>query len=232
MSIVDTSSAPTTGRERAKQARVQRALDAARSILRREGVEGLQIRSIADEAGLAVRTLYNQFSGGKLDVLMALMSQELDDLAQALEQLHLDDGIEISRAVITVSIDRFRKSEDVMRPLMSLTYGTTDEQTAYLGNKARQLQERAVAKAIEDGQLRAIMPPRVLGHFILDAYANAGHRWARGALDHEGFEAQALNAWACLLLGLAEGDTRTRLEAEIAALAPRVEQQVERRRNI
>ncbi len=34
------------------------------------------------------------------------------------------------------------------------------------------------------------------------------------------------------LLGLAEGDTRTRLEAEIAALAPRVEQLVDRRRNI
>lgn len=213
-------------REQAKRERVQRALSAARAILQRDGVDGLQIRSIADEAGLAVRTLYNQFGGGKRDVLLALMSQELDELARDLDALHLDDGIEMSRAVITVSIKRFHRSEDVMRPLMSLTYGTTDEGTALLGHQARQLQERAVSKAIEDGQLRDIAHPRVLSHFILDAYSNAGHRWARQSIGHQGFEAQALHAWACLLLGLAQGETKERLEAEIARLSTRVNELV------
>ena len=207
-------------RESAKQERVQRALDAARQILRRDGVDGLQIRTIADEAGLAVRTLYNQFGGGKSDVLLALMSQEMDELAAELDALQLDDGIDMSRAVITVSIARFRASQDVMRPLMALTYSTSDKGTAMLANQARGLQERAVARAIENGQLSDLVPVRVLAHLILDAYANAGHRWARGSLDHKGFETQALHTWSCLLLGLALGETRSRFEREIKRLTP------------
>ncbi len=207
-------------RESAKQERIQRALDAARAILRRDGVDGLQIRTIAEEAGLAVRTLYNQFSGGKSDVLLRLMSQELDELAQDLDALQLDDGIEMSRAIITVSIARFRVSEDVMRPLMALTYSTSDKGTAMLANQARGLQERAIARAVEDRQLSDLVPVRVLAHLILDAYANAGHRWARGSLDHKGFETQALHTWSCLLLGIAQGKTRDRFEQEIKRLTP------------
>jgi len=209
-------------RETAKRKRVEQALGAARQILKRDGVDGLQIRSIAAEAGLAYRTLYNQFSGGKSDVLLALMSQELDELSNELDALKLDDGIELSRAIITVSIARFQRNEDVMRPLMTLTYATSDEGTAMLANQARALQEKAMSMAIESGQLDDLVPAAVLAHLILDAYANAGHRWARGAVDHEGFEAQALHTWACLLLGLANAATRERLLAEIKTLAPKM----------
>ncbi|MEO0963165.1 MAG: TetR/AcrR family transcriptional regulator [Pseudomonadota bacterium] len=213
-------------RELAKQERVDRALNAARAILRRDGLDGLQIRSIADEAGLAVRTLYNQFGGGKSDVLLALMSQELNELSAELDALKLDDGIEMSRAIITVSIERFRASEDMMRPLMALTYASSDKGTTMLANQARGLQEFAIAKAIRQRQLDDLVPATVLAHLVLDAYSNAGHRWARGSIDHEGFEAQALHTWSCLLLGLAKGETRTRMEAEIQRLAPRMQELV------
>lgn len=210
-------------RELAKQERVDRALNAARDILLRDGIEGLQIRTIAEEAGLAVRTLYNQFGGGKSDFLLALMSRELDELSAELDALQLDDGMGMSRAIITISIERFRLSQDVMRPLMALTYASSDKGTAMLANQARGLQERAIAKAVEQHQLSNLVPVTVLAHLILDAYSNAGHRWARGSLDHNGFETQALHTWSCLLLGLAKGDARTRLEAEIRRLAPRMQ---------
>ncbi|MCG8592010.1 MAG: TetR/AcrR family transcriptional regulator [Proteobacteria bacterium] len=217
-------------RERGKQRRAERALQAARRILVEEGVEGLQMRALADRAELSVRTLYNHF-GSKAEVMTALGARALDELAAELAALAIDDGLALSRAIITVSIARFHADRELMRPLMAANYsGAAAEGGSLLIEQARGLQEVALEAAIEARQLTRDVPPRQLAHQILCSYNQAALSWAQGQIGHRAFETQALHAWACLLLGFARGPVRTTLLAELAALEPRMTSLVERHR--
>lgn len=204
-------------RERGKQRRVERALAAAREILIEEGIGGLQMRALAERAELSVRTLYNQF-GSKAEVVTALASRALDELATELEGLALEDGLDLSRAVISVSIARFHAERELLRPLWAATYfGGAAEGAALLHAQARALQEHALGRAMAARQLEETVPARHLAHQVLASYNQAAIRWAAGDIDHRAFETQAVHAWACLLLGLARGPARVRLLEEIAA---------------
>jgi AcrR family transcriptional regulator len=208
-------------RERGKARRVQRALAAAREILAAEGAEGLQMRALAERAELSVRTLYNHF-GGKADVVTALVSQCLDELAAELEALAIEgDGLARSRAIITVSVARFHADRELMRPLLAASIsGAAAEGGALLTEQARSLQEHALETAMRSRQLARTLPARHLAHQVLSAYNQAAFSWACRDLGHRAFETQALHAWACLLLGFARGATRTVLLEDLEMLEP------------
>ncbi len=205
-------------RERGKQRRLERTLEAARAILAEEGGEGLQMRAIAERAELSVRTVYNQF-GSKSDVLEALVSRMLSELQEELERLAIDDGIDRSRAIITVSIARFHRERDVLRPLFAASQPGMDHPSGgRVTEQARRLQQHAIEDAVAARQLSDLAVPRQLGHQVLMAYNTAASAWAIGRFGHREFETHALHAWACLLLGFARGATRARLVAELEAL--------------
>lgn len=216
-------------RERGKRRRVERALQAARRILVEEGAEGLQMRAVAERAELSVRTLYNQF-GSKAEVVTALASRALDELAAELEALAIeDDGLALSRAIITVSVARFHADRELMRPLLAAGYsGAAAEGGALLFQQARALQENALEAAMRARQLGRTVAARHLAHQVLSAYNQAALSWACRDLDHRAFEAQALHAWACLLLGFARGPARARLLDDLAELEQAMERSLTR----
>lgn len=215
-------------RERGKRRRIGRALDAAREIIVSDGVEGLQMRELGRRAELSVRTLYNHF-GSKHEVLAALTSRALDELAAELEPLARErDGLALSRAIITVSIARFYRDRALLRPLLAASYAAPpSEARAGVYRQARGLQEAALESAVAARLLQRTVEPRHLAHQVLAAYNQAALSWARGDYDHRAFETEALYAWACLLLGFARGPARARLLAELEALEPRMAKLVE-----
>ncbi len=210
-------------RERGKQRRRQRVLDAARRSVVRDGVEALRMRALAEQAELSSRTLYNLF-GSKAEVLAALTFEALDALAQELGPLSGGDPIARSRSVITLSIERFHAKRQLYRPLLAAAYrGLGGPSGAAVLGEARRLQREALEEAQQRRQLRTNVAPDLVAHHVLGAYNHAAAAWSRGELDHEEFRTQAVHAWACLLLGVATPSTRERLLRELEELSPAME---------
>lgn len=210
-------------RERNVAARRQRILDAARRILLRDGLAGLSMRKLADEADLAVKTLYNLW-GGRGSILAALVEDAMDRMDGALErEAPLDDPLERCRAVVTVSIREIVEDEAVFRPMVIASQENRagdDARQRDSTTRATRMQAVAIRAAIEQGLLRDLLDPEQLGRQIHHGYEMALLRWASGDLDEEGFRARALYGLYVALLGVASDAVRPSIEAELRRLEP------------
>jgi TetR/AcrR family transcriptional regulator, cholesterol catabolism regulator len=75
--------APGGTRARGQHARRSRIIQAAAALASRGGVEEMQMRKVADRAGVALGTLYRYFPS-KMDLVVAVVSEELDLLEGSL----------------------------------------------------------------------------------------------------------------------------------------------------
>jgi len=203
------------------EARRQRILEAARTLIARGGVQALSMRKLALEAGVSVTTLYNLF-GVRNAILAALVHDAIDRIDQILEdEAPLDDPIERCRAVITVSVRYIGDQEAVFRPMVLTLY-----QGLLLGGierpdtseRAAHMQQVAIEKAIAEGLLRDTLDPGVLASQIYHGYDLACCQWAYGLIDTAGFRARALYGLYVALLAVATDQIRPMLEGELGKL--------------
>ncbi len=85
-------------RERQKADRLRRILAAASSRFRALGYEAARIEDIAEEAGVSAGTVYNYF-GNKGDVLVAIVSLEVEEILAEGAALVSDPAPDVARAV-------------------------------------------------------------------------------------------------------------------------------------
>jgi TetR/AcrR family transcriptional regulator, cholesterol catabolism regulator len=74
-----------TGRSRSQLQRRKRILQAAAALASRGGVEAMQMRTVAERAGVALGTLYRYFPS-KMDLVVAVVNEELDTLEASLDR--------------------------------------------------------------------------------------------------------------------------------------------------
>jgi TetR/AcrR family transcriptional regulator, cholesterol catabolism regulator len=86
------------GRSRSQHQRRKRILQAAAALASRGGVEAMQMRTVAERAGVALGTLYRYFPS-KMDLVVAVVSEEMDTLEASLERRPPRSGIAAGRAV-------------------------------------------------------------------------------------------------------------------------------------
>jgi AcrR family transcriptional regulator len=72
-------------RSRSQHERRKRIVQAAAALASRGGVEKMQMRTVADRAGVALGTLYRYFPS-KMDLVVAVVSEELDLLESSLDR--------------------------------------------------------------------------------------------------------------------------------------------------
>jgi TetR/AcrR family transcriptional regulator, cholesterol catabolism regulator len=90
---------PTTGvRSRSQVQRRRRIVQAAAALASRGGVEAMQMRTVAERAGVALGTLYRYFPS-KMDLVVAVVSEELDLLETSIEKRPPRATTAASRAV-------------------------------------------------------------------------------------------------------------------------------------
>jgi AcrR family transcriptional regulator len=203
------------------EARRQRILEAARTLIARGGMPALSMRKLAQEAGVSVTTLYNLF-GVRDDILTALVHDAIDRIDQILErEAPLDDPIERCRAVITVSVRYIGEQEAVFRPMIHTLYqglslgGIERSDTS---ERAAHMQRIAIERAIADGLLRNTLDPGVLASQIYHGYDLACCHWAYGLIDEAGFRARALYGLYVALLAVATDRLKPDLQKELRAL--------------
>jgi TetR/AcrR family transcriptional regulator, cholesterol catabolism regulator len=72
-------------RSRSQHQRRRRIVQAAAALASRGGVEAMQMRTVAERAGVALGTLYRYFPS-KMDLVVAVVSEEMDTLEGSLER--------------------------------------------------------------------------------------------------------------------------------------------------
>jgi AcrR family transcriptional regulator len=93
-----TAAGHPTGRSRSQHQRRKRILQAAAALASRGGVEAMQMRTVAERAGVALGTLYRYFPS-KMDLVVAVVNEEMDTLEASLDRRPPRAGTAAGRAV-------------------------------------------------------------------------------------------------------------------------------------
>ncbi|GAA1310708.1 TetR family transcriptional regulator [Planotetraspora silvatica] len=93
------SPTPTPGvRTRSQHQRRKRIVQAAAALASRGGVEAMQMRTVAERAGVALGTLYRYFPS-KMDLVVAVVGEEIDTLESSIERRPPSAATPAGRAV-------------------------------------------------------------------------------------------------------------------------------------
>jgi AcrR family transcriptional regulator len=106
------------GWERRQERTRRDVLDATGELIALGGVDGLTMRKLADRAGVAVATLYNQF-GDRDGVLVAFVSAGLDQLERELDAQPEAGPIDATRALLDAFDVTFAAEPEVWRPIFA-----------------------------------------------------------------------------------------------------------------
>lgn len=221
-----------TRREANIEARRQRILETARTLIAGGGMASLTMRKLAAEAGLAVTTLYNLY-GSRDEILFALTADAIDRMERILDaEAPIEEPLARCRAVITVSVGYFADNEAIYRPMMVASYEGLScgaDADRRLAQRAAGMQREGIEQAIAQGLLENTLDPLRLGEQIYHGYELAAVQWAFGMIDAAEFEARALYGMYLALLAVATPDVRPgfaaelqRLEGELASSAERI----------
>jgi AcrR family transcriptional regulator len=85
-------------RSRSGYQRRRRIVQAAAALASRGGVEAMQMRTVAERAGVALGTLYRYFPS-KMDLVVAVVSEEMDTLVGSLDRRPPQSATAAGRAV-------------------------------------------------------------------------------------------------------------------------------------
>ncbi|GAA4577192.1 TetR family transcriptional regulator [Planotetraspora kaengkrachanensis] len=93
------SPTPAPGvRTRSQHQRRKRIVQAAAALASRGGVEAMQMRTVAERAGVALGTLYRYFPS-KMDLVVAVVGEEIDTLESSIERRPPSAATPAGRAV-------------------------------------------------------------------------------------------------------------------------------------
>jgi len=219
--VIDVDAPPARvagARVRARSSR--RILDAARSLVERDGLDGLSMRRLAGEADVSVRTIYNLFDD-KDGLLRALVRESFDAMDAAVGDLDAHDPIDriwqavalsiemncryVPRAVVAAVVTDAALQRDLSRywPGMELTLD-------------------AIRAATRARALRADLAAETLVEHAGAVFLHLLWRWSQGDIDEPTLTAGALHAFDVCLLAVAMPRVRPRLLDHIAALDPQL----------
>ena len=91
--------------QRAAETR-QRLLDTARRLFIAQGYEGVSVSTLAEEAGVAVGTIFHHFQG-KSGLMGALWAEVIGDAVETFKEAMLRQGHKSARAALHAGVDAF-----------------------------------------------------------------------------------------------------------------------------
>ena len=201
--------------------RRQRILAEARTILARDGLAALTVRSLAQQAAVTVPTIYN-LVGNKDDLLRQLIEELLTRCEQALEDVEGRGPIDMIQRVVGTLAALFAEDEDFCRA--ALLAGQRLERSAetagslHIWRRSSQIAMRICIDAGASGLLRGDIDPRLIGERAYDSYRIAAIDWVNGDIDAHGFEHRALSGFYLCLAADAVPKFRKALMTQLAAV--------------
>lgn len=180
-------------------------LVAVGDIVASDGLDGLTMRKLAERAGVAVATLYNQFNdrGG---VLIAFVSHGLDQLEKELDEQPSAGPIDTTRALFAGLDETIGGEVDVWRPVLSaVKSGPGMDSMGAVGDRIVRSIENDLAKAATDGMFIADCDTALLAKHMFILRMRVLERWADGRIDWQEYRATSdLSVELCLAAVLAD----------------------------
>jgi len=200
--------------EEHKAERRQRILAGARRLIARGGWEKLGMRELAAEARVSVPTVYN-LVGGKAQLLTALVEAQLSDVARALATAPLGETVvERAGALCEAGHRVLLEAPGYTRELVHL-FLTSEEARAVrrvMDERNVELMTALLAGGQAEGDLEPWADARAVARTMYSLFVTNLIGWAMGELDDHGLSAATGVGNALVLLGIARGRARTRLE--------------------
>jgi AcrR family transcriptional regulator len=171
------------GWERRQERTRREVIDAAGLLIAESGVEGLTMRKLAERAGVAVATLYNQF-GDRDGVLVAFVSSGLDQLEIELDAQPDAGPIDTTRELFDALDDNLVAEPEVWRPIFaSLKSGSGGHGMGAVGDRVVAYITSDLAKAAVDGLFVVDVDVEGLARHVFNTRMNRVEKWAQSAID-------------------------------------------------
>lgn len=181
-------------RERLKQEREERILEAAAAVFARKGFHGATIREIAELADVADGTIYNYFAD-KRDLLVAITRHVIaESTGDALAEFQYQDDQSFLKSLLLDRLDFAWRNFDFTRALLSQVWTDRVFKHKYLGEVIApllRLMEGYLESRIEAGTLRpvntGIVVQAIAGSFLIFVMlATEGEQGLFEGLSNEG----------------------------------------------
>ncbi len=158
-------------------------IDAAGRLIAEGGLAGLTMRKLAERAGVAVATLYNQF-GDRDGVLVAFVSSGLDQLEVELDAQPDAGPIDTTRELLEALDGTFADEPEVWRPIFaSLRPGPGAHGMGAVGDRVVAYIAADFAKAAADGLFVVECDVDALARHVFVTRMNRLEKWANSTID-------------------------------------------------
>jgi AcrR family transcriptional regulator len=160
-------------------------LAAVGQIVAADGLDRLTMRKLADRAGVAVATLYNQF-GDRSGVLVAFVNHGLDELELALDEQPAAAPIDGTRVLLDTLDHTLVADEAVWRPVLAaLKSGPGVDGMGAVGDRVVRSIEADLAKAQAADMFLADCDVERLARHVFTQRMRGLERWAQNTIGWE-----------------------------------------------
>jgi AcrR family transcriptional regulator len=155
----------------AQRERRQRILDATLGLASKGGYDAVQMRAVADKAGVALGTLYRYFPS-KIHLLVSGLAREFERNQEKLDRMPIPGDTPYDRMLYVLGrITRAMQREPMLTEAMTRAFMFADPSAAAEVNTVARLMEHMLTQAMHDGEPTAdeIAIARVIGDVWLSA---------------------------------------------------------------
>lgn len=202
----------TSVRQRAKQDRTRRILDAARQLICETERADFTMRAVADRAQVDLVTIYNLI-GPKTAILHALLHEDIERFTAALAENRADD-LTILFDAIALLRQHYGEEEQYFRSVVLAVYvhGESDQPSQFRGPRWT-LWSGLVRKVADTGHLEdGISLPVFAGHLASIVFAHV-LEWAAGDISLAEMEMRTRYGFALALQSVGRPASRDVLRA-------------------
>jgi AcrR family transcriptional regulator len=203
-------------RERHKDERRARIIDAAYALLREVGVDELSVKMIADRADVSAATVYNLF-GAKGAVLQKVYDRDFEGFAQKLEAAGSPSALDAIFDGMKIAADLYRSDPSFYRGMSIGNPRAEPELVVSVQGPRRDLSRELLERAVKERDLVSGARLDLVNVAMLQMVGGAFASWCAELITVDEMEAQNCYGLARLLLGVARPAARGRLRARIAA---------------
>jgi TetR/AcrR family transcriptional regulator, cholesterol catabolism regulator len=136
----------------AQRERRQRILDATLALASQGGYEAVQMRAVADRAGVALGTLYRYFPS-KIHLLVSGLAREFERNQEELDRIAIPGSTPPERVLFVLGrITRTMQREPMLTEAMTRAFMFADLSAAAEVVAVAQLMERVLTRAMHEGE--------------------------------------------------------------------------------
>ncbi|MEP7022678.1 MAG: cholesterol catabolism transcriptional regulator KstR [Actinomycetota bacterium] len=149
----------------AQRDRRKRILDATLALASKGGYEAVQMRTVAEQANVALGTLYRYFPS-KIHLLVSGLAREFERTQEKLDRTAIPGDTPYERMLFVLGrITRFMQRDPLLTEAMTRAFMFADPSAATEVNTVARLMERTLTRAMHEGEPTAdeVAIARIIG---------------------------------------------------------------------